>query len=102
MNDLQGYIALEQYGEFRNERYYGTYGGPFSSPILVIKDPDLCKQILIKDFQHFVNRNAVIDFFGKGKGTTDLAWQKMLANIKGDDWKDVRLVQSDLRRVNSD
>ncbi|KAG8286365.1 hypothetical protein J6590_061578 [Homalodisca vitripennis] len=42
------------YKEFPGERYCGVV--EFNCPVLVIRDPELVKHILIKDFNHFVDR----------------------------------------------
>ncbi len=48
-------VAREQYVLFKNEKVYGTY--MFTDPQLVIKDVDIMKQIMVKDFNQFVERN---------------------------------------------
>ena len=40
---------------FKNEDYYGTY--MFGKPVLNVNNPDLIKEILVKDFNKFVDRN---------------------------------------------
>ncbi|RZC39558.1 p450 domain containing protein, partial [Asbolus verrucosus] len=41
-----------------NSRYCGMY--QFFTPILVLRDPDLIKQITVKDFDHFLNHQKFI------------------------------------------
>ena len=46
-----------QYREMYDEKCYGVC--PLvGRPILVLKDPSLVKQISVKDFHHFVDRNS--------------------------------------------
>ncbi len=87
----QGDIAYEQYQEFKDEKFYGTYMLPKCFPALMVKDPEYLKDIMVKDFNHFVDRNSALELFGKdGPTKTDHAWQKQLTNSKGDYWKDAR------------
>ncbi len=88
---FQGDATQEQYEQFAGERFYGTYALPSCSPILVVRDPELVRDICVKDFNHFVDRLVILDFFGKdGPTKTDYAWQKQLTNSTGNDWKDLR------------
>lgn len=49
----------------------------FRQPVLVIRDPELIRKITIKDFDHFSNRNGIID------PETDPLFGKGLINLKG-------------------
>ncbi|ODM93831.1 Cytochrome P450 9e2 [Orchesella cincta] len=51
--------------------------------LIIIKDMELMKKILIKDFDHFVDRR---DFFSDA----EISFKKMLPSLKGDEWKGVR------------
>ena len=42
------------YNEFKDERMVGVYGG--HEPLLVLRDLDLIKDVLIKDFNKFAQR----------------------------------------------
>ena len=53
-------------------------------PQLFVKDLDIIKQILVKDFAHFVDRQN-LDLSG-----TDPLIHNMLTNLGGQEWKDVR------------
>ena len=46
------------YKEYPNDKIVGTYG-PFGSYQLVVRDLDLAKHIMIKDFDHFVDRRQI-------------------------------------------
>ncbi|XP_054288640.1 probable cytochrome P450 6a13 [Macrosteles quadrilineatus] len=69
------------YNEFPNERYYGII--EFRKPALVIKDPELIKKIMVKDFQHFVDRPVLM-------GNPDEYILKHLLTLKGQEWKEMR------------
>lgn len=45
----------EVYKEFQGERYCGVY--VIHRPVLVIRDPELIKQIMVAEFTHFVDRD---------------------------------------------
>jgi hypothetical protein len=63
--------------------YYGTMG----QPILLIKDLEIAKRILIKDFDHFVDRRAML-----GDHESNKYWNNMVLNLKGDRWKATRTI----------
>lgn len=47
-------FLTRMYNEYKNEPMIGIFSK--RTPILIIKDPDLIKTILIKDFPKFANR----------------------------------------------
>ena len=46
-------MMKEQYKQF-NAKVYGLYLN--NRPVLVVNDPDIAKQIMVKDFNNFVDR----------------------------------------------
>ena len=50
-------------------------------------DPDLVRQVLIKDFSHFVDRQKSMT---ASDTKTDRIWTKTLFNLRGEQWRDVR------------
>lgn len=81
-------ISLECYQKFKDYDYYGSY--LFGKPVLNIRNLDMAKDILVKNFNCFVDRNdANIRKLWDG-GETDQIWAKQLTNLYGDEWKDVR------------
>ncbi|XP_075213867.1 uncharacterized protein LOC142320078 [Lycorma delicatula] len=74
-------LNLDWYREFSNEKYFGFY--MFHTPFIVIRDPELINQVLIKDFTYFQDRNyeynEKTDIFSAG-----------LFNIAGDKWRILR------------
>lgn len=49
------YLA-EIYNDYKDERMIGIFAR--KTPILIMKDPDLIKDVLIKDFTVFANRGV--------------------------------------------
>ncbi|KAK5641881.1 hypothetical protein RI129_010428 [Pyrocoelia pectoralis] len=70
------------YDAFPGVRYCGMY--QITNPILVIKDPELIKQITVKDFEHFIDHNQFIS------EECEPLWAKNLFSLKGERWKEMR------------
>ena len=63
----------------------------FGKPALSINDVEILKQIQVKDFNHFVDRNEANTTRAlQGGGRLDKLWALQLANACGDKWKDLR------------
>lgn len=80
----QGQSLIEQMDEWyhsTSEPFVGVY--TFFQPMLVIRDPNCIRDILIKDFAYFVDRVIPVD-----EETDPLAAH--LFNMKGDKWKNLR------------
>ena len=73
------------YLELRNHKFYGLY--EFFNPVLMVTDPELLKHILVKDFEHFIDRRR----FGDQEGSI---MTEMLSNKFGEEWKDLRAVMT--------
>ena len=83
-------VLKKQAAEAKGLPYYGAY--LFGQKILIITDVDLVKQIMIKDFEYFVNRSSS-ESIEKKKKTNQLAdkiWFKKLVDNVGEDWKNTR------------
>lgn len=64
-------------------RFFGVF--EFTKPIYCIRDPELIRQISVKDFGHFVNHRSMFDenvdkFFGR----------KSLFILRDQNWRDMR------------
>ncbi|XP_056641777.1 cytochrome P450 9e2-like [Diorhabda sublineata] len=70
------------YDEFPGNRYSGLY--QFNAPALNIRDPELIKQITVKDFEYFSARRTYIP------EDTDPLFGKSLFLLKGKRWKNLR------------
>ena len=69
--------------------YYGIYF--FGGPYLILKDPDLIRQVTIKDFDYFVDRNsAKFQDMLNGSTKTDEIWAKQISSATGETWKNLR------------
>nr|AKH03523.1 cytochrome P450 3026D3 [Paracyclopina nana] len=69
--------------------YYGIYfiGGA----TLIINDADLAKNILVKDFDYFVDRNGdATNKLLQTKHKTDIIWTKQMTMSTGEYWKNLR------------
>ncbi|CAG9860585.1 unnamed protein product [Phyllotreta striolata] len=74
------------YQAFPGCRYHGIY--QFNRDILVIKDADLIKQLLVKDYEHF---NEHRDFISED---VDPLLGKSLFLLKGNEWRTMRTALS--------
>ena len=48
----------EMYDKFPTEKFAGVYN--MLKPMIMIRDPELIKMILVKDFQHFNDRGFTV------------------------------------------
>ncbi|KAJ8928373.1 hypothetical protein NQ314_019104 [Rhamnusium bicolor] len=74
---LQSLTELMQYAynQTPGTRYFGLY--QFVKPILILKDPDLIKQITVKDFDHFTDHRSF--------ASEDPLWTKNLFVLKDEE-----------------
>ena len=80
----------EHYHMFPEEKIYGIFS--FMKPALVIKDPEIVRQIFVKDFNSFTDRDPAkrLDTtFGENRDI-DTYWKHQLTSLNGNKWKDVR------------
>ncbi|XP_031354047.1 cytochrome P450 9e2-like isoform X2 [Photinus pyralis] len=76
----------KSYDGFPGARFAGLY--QLARPILVIRDPELIKQITVKDFDYFIDHSPLVP-----KDCEPL-WEKNLLNLKGESWKEMRATLS--------
>lgn len=76
----------EVYRAFPDEKYVGYVEG--TTPVLIIRDPEIMKNITIKDFDHFLNHK---EFFSE---ETEALFGASLIMMKGDRWRDMRTTLS--------
>ena len=95
---VDGVGVSEQYrsylgSDLEKEKLFGIYGHPDGDYCLMINDLDIAKRMLIKDFDHFVDRT---DFGLKynEKEETDTIFRNMFSLQKGDSWKVHRSIMS--------
>ena len=70
------------YDTYPNSRYFGLFD--FKKPNVVIRDPELLRQVCIKSFDHFVDHDAFIT------EEMDPVVGRNLFTLKGQRWKDFR------------
>ena len=81
---------LKEANETENLPYYGGYF--LQKPVLMIKDADLVRHILVKDFEYIVDRNEA-NFQKNMEATgchTDKIWSKQMFFASGENWKSIR------------
>ena len=72
------------YQEFPDAKVAGYYG-LFGSPVFVINDFDMIKRVLIKDFDHFVDRRHM-----KLSPKTNKYFVHMVSAQMGEEWRHSR------------
>ncbi|KAL7019935.1 hypothetical protein ACKWTF_011309 [Chironomus riparius] len=75
-------ILHDWFYEFENEKISGLF--EFRRPIVLIKDPQIIKQLTVKEFDHFTDHRVVIT------ENMDPLFGKALLNLRGQKWKDMR------------
>jgi len=75
-------LHLEWYKKYG--KVYGMYF--FRLPFLMVGDPDMIKEILIKEFPKFHDRRSMVEF--------RRPYNKMLSIVPGQKWKDLRTTLS--------
>jgi len=81
-------ITEENYVKFKDEKVYGTY--LLGKPVLNINDPELIRHIMVKDFNHFVDREDSTQKKVFEGGKIDEVWKRQMTSLSGEEWKDVR------------
>nr|AJN91175.1 cytochrome P450 monooxygenase CYP9A78 [Cnaphalocrocis medinalis] len=71
----------KSYQAFPDDRLVGHY--EFINPLVLIRDAELLKNVMVKDFEHFTDRRAVGD-------NNDPIFGRSLLLLKGDEWKAMR------------
>nr|QZP43559.1 cytochrome P450 monooxygenase CYP9G52 [Ephestia elutella] len=73
------------YKAYPDERYVGFI--EYTKPSIIVRDPELIKQITVKDFDHFVDHK---DFFSEFAPLM----KSSIFSMKGDKWRDMRMTLS--------
>ncbi|XP_068631922.1 probable cytochrome P450 9f2 [Battus philenor] len=74
------------YREFPDEKYVGYIEG--TTPIILIRDPEIIKHITVKDFDHFVNHKAFVP------EDVEPLFGASLLLMKDEKWRDMRTTLS--------
>ena len=75
--------------EFKGVKVFGYFS--FGQPTWVINDEELAKLVLIKDFDHFVDRRVLQE---DTSSKANAVISSFLTNLKGDQWKAMRTLMS--------
>ena len=91
---IQGKMPFTQmtnyaYETHPGEKVVGTYD-MFGSPALVIRDPDIAKLILVKDFDNFMERKPIHYNMYDSNSKNNRYFPYMLTELRGQKWKNVR------------
>ncbi|KAL1509575.1 hypothetical protein ABEB36_004287 [Hypothenemus hampei] len=81
-----GDFVKNTYNSFGQNRYGGIY--QLNLPTLVLKDPELIKQITIKDFDHFTDHRGFVN------PEADQLWSNNLFALTGQKWREMRATLS--------
>ncbi|VEN47140.1 unnamed protein product [Callosobruchus maculatus] len=79
-------LAKRLYDSHRADRYSGTY--QMLTPVLLIRDTELIKQICVKDFEYFVDHRHFVSI------ESDPLWAKNLFFLQGKAWREMRPILS--------
>lgn len=80
-----GHHLAKYYDEFETP-YFGMF--VMNTPHLIVKDPNIIKSILVKDFNYFQDRNLISD------EKCDSVSSKMLFIVKNPEWRHLRTKMS--------
>ncbi|RLU15592.1 hypothetical protein DMN91_012586 [Ooceraea biroi] len=78
-------LLITLYNKFPDAKYCGFYANTI--PMLLLRDPEIIRSILIKDFESFHDRRGFADL-------NDSLFSKNLFSLKGRKWRDVRALLS--------
>ncbi|XP_011869160.1 PREDICTED: cytochrome P450 9e2-like [Vollenhovia emeryi] len=88
---MLGYISFADlnqymYNYFPNAKYYGT--NDFPTPAIFLRDPELIKDIMVKDFENFPDHRIVLD-----ENAEPLVGNNLFS-MRGDRWREMRTTLS--------
>ena len=81
-------VFKDLYHQFPDQKMVGIY--IMHQPTLIVNDPDMARQILVKDFNHFVDRDTEENMSKAFPGKIDAYWLEQMTIKTGDKWKDIR------------
>ena len=90
---------LEEAKKAENLPFYGGY--MLYLPTITIKDADIIRNILVKDFHNFVDRmnpKIMQSFQNTGK-KCDIIFSNQMSNTSGEEWKNIRFVKPNLAKI---
>ena len=86
-------VIHRMYAEMSREKFFGYYS--MGKKYVVVNDLDLVKHVLVKDFDHFMDRRPFIAEGEKGNmGFANKIFSQMLISLTGEKWKGMRGILS--------
>ncbi|XP_039312296.1 cytochrome P450 9e2 [Solenopsis invicta] len=76
------------YYYFPDVKYFGTVDFFMPWPIMIVRDPELIKNITVKDFEHFTDHRTYID------ENVEPLFGKNVLSLRGERWKEMRNILS--------
>ncbi|XP_051157202.1 cytochrome P450 9e2-like [Leptopilina boulardi] len=77
-----GQFIIDLYNSFPEAKYFGMMD--IHKPVAVIRDPDLIKELCVKNFENFLDHQSFID------ETMDPIFGKNVFSLKGERWREIR------------
>ncbi|XP_055610022.1 cytochrome P450 9e2-like [Uranotaenia lowii] len=78
------------YNKYPGVKVFGLFD--LTTPMFVLRDPELIKAVGVKDFDHFVDRRQI--FGDCTNDSPDVYFNKMLVMLTGQRWRDMRATLS--------
>uniref|UniRef100_A0A6B2E9E1 Putative cytochrome p450 9b2 n=1 Tax=Phlebotomus kandelakii TaxID=1109342 RepID=A0A6B2E9E1_9DIPT len=75
-------MLIDIYFKFPEEKLFGSF--EFRSPRVVLRDPELVKQLAVKEFDHFSTRRSVVS------ADDEPVFGNSLLSLNGEKWKEMR------------
>lgn len=79
-------LLKEYYKKFEGERYFGFYN--FMSPTIIIRDPELIREIGIKHFDNFTDHQSFV------LEDVDKMFSRNVFQLRGEKWRSTRSILS--------
>ena len=70
------------YNQFPNAKYFGIMD--FCTPVVMIRDPELIKEVCVKNFEHFLDHKGFVN------EEMDPIFGKNVFALRGERWKEMR------------
>ncbi|XP_015177305.1 PREDICTED: cytochrome P450 9e2-like [Polistes dominula] len=77
-------LIVDTYNKYPEAKYIGFYD--LGTPVFMIRDPELIKQIAVKSFDNFPDHRGFVD------EVQDPLFGKNLFSLRGDRWKEARTI----------
>ncbi|XP_020296279.1 cytochrome P450 9e2-like [Pseudomyrmex gracilis] len=75
-------FTLDLYNYYPDTRYFGSID--FATPTVILRDPELIKDVTVKEFEHFHDHRTFVD------EEIDPLFGKNIFSLRGDRWREMR------------